>query len=162
WRGRQLHRRTRPDAPGPAPSGAPPRRAGAGRSAPRRLSPVARPRAPDVPRALPPSATAARSSVVRRSGGTEGAWECGWRRDEGQDSATGCDSYGTPLTECTQSAPGRTPILLKKPRKNGLNSHRHYNTAVPVVLAAFNDAGAQCVLEFEHHGLVFDGCERVQ
>src|SRR3989304_4312444 len=43
-----------------------------------------------------------------------------------------------------------------------LNTHRHYNTAVALVLDCFNHSGAQRILELEDDLLLLDGRDRVQ
>src|SRR3972149_9931178 len=43
-----------------------------------------------------------------------------------------------------------------------LNTHRHYNTAVALVLDCFHQPGAQRVLELEDDLLLLDGRDRVQ
>src|SRR3972149_9774751 len=43
-----------------------------------------------------------------------------------------------------------------------LNTHRHYNTAVALVLDCFHQSGAQRVLELEDDLLLLDGRDRVQ
>src|SRR4029077_19262701 len=61
------------------------------------------------------------------------------------------------------NAPYQHPLRLPFcERKSFLNSHRHYNTAVPFLRGASDDSGAQSVLEFEHDLLVLDGPDRVQ
>ena len=52
--------------------------------------------------------------------------------------------------------------MTRKTAQNRLNTHRHDNTAVPLVLDAFDQAGTQRILELEDHLLALHGCDGVQ
>ena len=59
-------------------------------------------------------------------------------------------------TSCMdQSAPSKTPFQRQKSR-NFSNSHRHYNTSLPVIVGAPHDSGL-IRPEFEPDGVLVDG-----
>src|SRR5882724_9572085 len=74
-------------------------------------------------------------------------------------SRRGCDSYENHVAVSSQFAPDSAPVFKAK---SSLNSHRHYNTAVAVILGAFDHSRTQTVLQFDDDVVLLHRRERVE